>query len=146
MRNWEILAVATIIGIAVLSSGFVELPAYRYVNALNPFLTTSDPLTDSVSEHSTPTLGITFFFFSILIVFAAIGAWLIFQNKVNRSIKIKTDMVMFALIMGLVGVYASSTFVRSEIFAAFSIIILSSIGISILASKILERKMKYESK
>jgi dolichyl-diphosphooligosaccharide--protein glycosyltransferase len=142
LRNGlAVLAVATIIGIAVLSSGFVELPAYRYVNALNPFLTTTDPLTDSVSEHSTPTLGITFFFFSILIVFAAIGAWLIFQNKVNRSIKIKTDMVMFALIMGLVGVYASSTFVRSEIFAAFSIIILSSIGISILASKILERKI-----
>ena len=142
LRNGlAVLAVATIIGIAVLSSGFVELPAYRYVNALNPFLTTSDPLTDSVSEHSTPTLGITFFFFSILIVFAAIGAWLIFQNKVNRSIKIKTDMVMFALIMGLVGVYASSAFVRSEIFAAFSIIILSSIGISILASKILERKI-----
>ena len=142
LRNGlAVLAVATIIGIAVLSSGFVELPAYRYVNALNPFLTTSDPLTDSVSEHSTPTLGITFFFFSILIVFAAIGAWLIFQNKVNRSIKIKTDMVMFALIMGLVGVYASSTFFRSEIFAAFSIIILSSIGISILASKILERKI-----
>ena len=76
----SVLADATIIGIAVLSSGFVELPAYRYVNALNPFLTTSDPLTDSVSEHSTPTLGITFFFFSILIVFAAIGAWLIFLN------------------------------------------------------------------
>ena len=136
-----VLAVTTIIGIAVLSSGFVDLPEYRYVNALNPFLTTTDPLTDSVSEHSTPTIGITFFFFSILIVFAAIGAWLIFQNKVNRSMKIKTDMVMFALIMGLVGVYASSTFVRSEIFAAFSIIILSSIGISILASKILERKI-----
>ena len=57
LRNGlAVLAVATIIGIAVLSSGFVELPAYRYVNALNPFLTTTDPLTDSVSEHSTPTL------------------------------------------------------------------------------------------
>ena len=54
---------------------------------------------------------------------------------------LKTDMVAFALIMGLVGVYASSTFVRAEIFAAFSLIILASIGISILASKILERKI-----
>ena len=76
-----------------------------------------------------------------MIVFAGIGAWLIFQNKVNRSMKIKTDMVVFALITGLVGVYASAAFVRAEIFAAFSIIILSSIGISILASKILERKI-----
>ena len=142
LRNGlAVLAVATIIGIAVLSSGFVELPAYRYVNALNPFLTTTDPLTDSVSEHSTPTMKITFIFFSIMIVFAGIGAWLIFQNKVNRSMKIKTDMVVLALIMGLVGVYASAAFVRAEIFAAFSIIILSSIGISILASKILERKI-----
>ena len=136
-----VLAVTTIIGIAVLSSGFVDLPEYRYVNALNPFLTTTDPLTDSVSEHSTPTMKITFIFFSIMIVFAGIGAWLIFQNKVNRSMKIKTDMVVFALIMGLVGVYASAAFVRAEIFAAFSIIILSSMGISILASKILERKI-----
>ena len=136
-----VLGVATIIGIAVLSSGFVDLPEYRYVNALNPFLTTTDPLTDSVSEHSTPTMKITFIFFSIMIVFAGIGAWLIFQNKVNRSMKIKTDMVVFALIMGLIGVYASAAFVRAEIFAAFSIIILSSIGISILASKILERKI-----
>jgi len=136
-----VLAVTTIIGIAVLSSGFVDLPEYRYVNALNPFLTTTDPLTDSVSEHSTPTMKITFIFFSIMIVFAGIGAWLIFQNKVNRSMKIKTDMVVFALIMGLIGVYASAAFVRAEIFAAFSIIILSSMGISILASKILERKI-----
>ena len=142
LRNGlAVLAVATIIGIAVLSVGFVELPAYRYVNALNPFLTTTDPLTDSVSEHSTPTMKITFIFFSIMIVFAGIGAWLIFQNKVNRSMKIKTDMVVFALIMGLIGVYASAAFVRAEIFAAFSIIILSSMGISILASKILERKI-----
>ena len=136
-----VLAVTTIIGIAVLSSGFVDLPEYRYVNALNPFLTTTDPLTDSVSEHSTPTMKLTFIFFSIMIVFAGIGAWLIFQNKVNRSMKIKTDMVVFALIIGLIGVYASAAFVRAEIFAAFSIIILSSIGISILASKILERKI-----
>ena len=142
LRNGlAVLAVTTIIGIAVLSSGFVDLPAYRYVNALNPFLTTTDPLTDSVSEHSTPTMKITFIFFSIMIVFAGIGAWLIFQNKVNRSMKIKTDMVVFALIIGLIGVYASAAFVRAEIFAAFSIIILSSIGISILASKILERKI-----
>ena len=64
-----VLAVATIIGIAVLSSGFVDLPEYRYLNALNPFLTTTDPLTDSVSEHTTPTMKLSFFFFSIMIVF-----------------------------------------------------------------------------
>ena len=142
LRNGlAVLAVAAIIGLAVLSSGFVDSPAYRYINAVNPFLTTTDPLTDSVSEHSTSNIKQSFFFFSIMMVFAGIGAWLIFQKKLNWSMKFKTDMIVFALIMGLVGVYAASTFVRAEIFAAFSIVILASIGISILASKILERKI-----
>ena len=74
-------------------------------------------------------------------VFAGIGVWLIFQKKLNQYMKFKTDMIAFALIMGLVGVYASATFVRAELFAALSVIILASIGISILASKILERKI-----
>ena len=142
LRNGlAVLAVTAIIGVAVLSSGFVDLPAYRYLNAVNPFLTTTDPLTDSVSEHSTSQMKVTFFFFSIMMVFAGIGVWLIFQKKLNQYMKFKTDMIVFALIMGLVGVYAASTFVRAEIFAAFSIVILASIGISILASKILERKI-----
>ena len=142
LRNGlAVLAVTAIIGVAVLSSGFVDLPAYRYLNAVNPFLTTTDPLTDSVSEHSTSQMKVTFFFFSIMMVFAGIGVWLIFQKKLNQYMKFKTDMIAFALIMGLVGVYASATFVRAELFAALSVIILASIGISILASKILERKI-----
>ena len=142
LRNGlAVLAVTAIIGVAVLSSGFVDLPAYRYLNAVNPFLTTTDPLTDSVSEHSTSQMKVTFFFFSIMMVFAGIGVWLIFQKKLNQYMKFKTDMIAFALIMGLIGVYASATFVRAELFAALSVIILASIGISILASKILERKI-----
>jgi len=70
-------------------------------------------------------------------VFAGIGAWLLFQKKVNHSFKIKGEMAAFALIIGLVGVYFSSAFVRLEVFGSISVIILASIGISILISKIL---------
>jgi len=77
-----------------------------------------------------------------LMVFAGIGAWLLFQKKVNRSLKIKDDMAVFALIIGILGIYFSSAFVRLEVFGAISVIILSSIGISILISKILKAEHK----
>jgi dolichyl-diphosphooligosaccharide--protein glycosyltransferase len=47
-------------------------------------------------------------------------------------------MAAFALIIGFLGIYFSSAFVRLEIFGSISVIILSSIGISILISKILK--------
>ena len=99
-------------------------------------------LTDSVSEHATTTIDISFYFFSILMVFAGIGAWLLFQKKVNRSLKIKGEMAAFALIIGFLGIYFSSAFVRLEVFGAISVIILSSIGVSILISKILKGEHK----
>jgi dolichyl-diphosphooligosaccharide--protein glycosyltransferase len=73
-------------------------------------------------------------------VFAGIGAWLIFQNRINQSLKIKSDMAAFALIVGLLGVYFSSAFVRLEVLGSISLIILASIGVSILISKILKEQ------
>jgi len=47
-------------------------------------------------------------------------------------------MAVFALIIGFLGIYFSSAFVRLEVFGSISVIVLSSIGISILISKILK--------
>ena len=139
LRNGlALLGGAIIAGIAIISSGVIGLPSFRYLNAANPFLTTTDILTDSVSEHASTTIDISFYFFSILMVFAGIGAWLLFQKKVNRSLKIKGEMAAFALIIGFLGIYFSSAFVRLEVFGSISVIILASIGVSILISKILK--------
>ena len=137
-----LLGGAVITGIAIISSGAISFPAFRYLNAANPFLITTDTLIDSISEHATSTIDISFLFFSILMVFAGIGAWLLFQKKVNRLLQIKGEMAAFALIIGLLGIYFSSAFVRLEVFGSISIIILSSIGISILISKILKEGRK----
>ena len=143
LRNSLALLGGTIIaGIVIASSGIVSLPSFRYLNAANPLLTTTDMLTDSVSEHATTTIDISFYFFSILMVFAGLGAWLLFQKKVNRSLQIKGEMAAFALIIGFLGIYFSSAFVRLEVFGSISVIILSSIGISILISKILKEGHK----
>ena len=137
-----LLGGSVISGIVIISSGVINLPTFRYLNAANPLLITTDMLNDSVSEHATTTLDISFYFFSILMIFAGIGAWLLFQKKVTRSFKIKGEMAAFALIIGLVGAYFSSAFVRLEVFGAISIIMLASIGISILISKILSVQQK----
>lgn len=148
LRNsFGLLGGTIIAGLSVLiinaSSQFLPLPSFRYLNAINPFLTTQDPLVDSVAEHATTTIQQSFWFLSILMVFAGIGIWLIFRQKSQSShsfVYIKNDMTAFALIIGLIGVYISSAFVRLEVFASISIIILSSIGLSILSAEILKTK------
>ncbi|MCV0410625.1 STT3 domain-containing protein [Nitrosopumilus sp.] len=133
------LAAILVIGPSFLivnaDSQFVQLPSHRYLNAINPFLIASDPLVDSVSEHATTTIGQSFLFHSILMIFAGLGIWIILKNS-NKSKFIENDMISFALIMGLIGVYVSSAFVRLEVFASISIIILSSIGLSVLIKEL----------
>ena len=148
LRNAFALLGGTIIaGVSILtinaSAQFLPLPSFRYLNAINPFLTTQDPLVDSVAEHATTTLSQSFWFLSILMVFAGIGIWLIFRQKTQTDHSfhfINTDMTAFALIIGLIGVYISSAFVRLEVFASISIIILSSVGLSIISAEILKPK------
>nr|AIF11072.1 putative membrane protein required for N-linked glycosylation (STT3) [uncultured marine thaumarchaeote KM3_48_E01] len=137
-----LLGGAIIAGLAIVSSGVIGFGSVRYLNAANPFLITTDTLIDSVSEHATTTIDISFYFFSILMLFAGLGAWLLFQKKVIHSLNIKGEMAAFALIIGFLGIYFSSTFVRLEVFGSISVIILSSIGVSILISKILKEGHK----
>jgi len=135
--SYGLLILGSLIAIGFSAASLIgKAPGFRYETAANPFLITTDPLTESIAEHAFTSLDISFFYHSILMIFAAIGIWLIFQNRINKSVHIKNEMAVFALITGIAGLYFSSSFVRLELFAAISIIILASIGISILISKI----------
>jgi len=124
-----------------VESNFLPLPSFRYLNAINPFLTTTDPLVDSVSEHATTTLQQSFFMNSVLMIFAGLGIWIIFNKIKSKSMNyFSNDMMIFVLIFALTGSYVSSAFVRLELFASISIIILSSIGLSILTREIMHYK------
>ena len=145
------LAALLIIGAGVLvinaESKFLPLPSYRYLNAINPFLTTSVPLVDSVAEHASTTISQSFLFHSILMIFAGLGIWLIIKNQKEKSSNfIKNDMILFSLIFGLIGIYVSSAFVRLEVFASISLTILSSVGLSILVKNILNNTESKKSK
>ena len=150
LRNgFGFLAATIIAGISMLSligSQIFGSISFRYLNAINPFLTTTDPLVDSVAEHATTTAAQSFYFLSILMVFAGLGVWLIFRSREKLdeyNLKISSEMIVFALLIGILGVYVSSAFVRLELFASVAIIILSSLGLSIITSEIFRtRKIK----
>jgi dolichyl-diphosphooligosaccharide--protein glycosyltransferase len=144
-RNGGLFLIAVIIaGIGILSADVLGLPSFRYLNAINPFLTTENPLVDSVAEHSTTTTSQSFLFNSVIMIFGAIGIWLIFKNILNDSGK--RDMHVFALIIGLLGVYTSSAFVRLELFSSLSLIILGSVGLSIITKEVFRQEKKENKK
>lgn len=131
---FSVIIISSVLIVVNQESNFLPMPSFRYLNALNPFLTTTNPLVDSVSEHATTTISQSFFFHSILMIFAGLGVWLLFEKQA-----IKNYMNVFVLIIGLAGIYVSSAFVRLELFASISLIILSSIGLSILIREIFSR-------
>ncbi len=136
-----IVIIGSIVLVINSESTFLHLPSFRYLNAINPFLTTTDALVDSVAEHATTTISQSFYFNSILMIFAGLGIWLMFTKKNQLSpYLIKNEIMIFALIIGLIGIYVSSAFVRLELFASISVIILASIGLSILIKEILNNK------
>lgn len=122
LKTAIVLGIFVIIGISIVAGGFYKTPSFRYLNAINPFLSAENKLVESVAEHFTPTIVDYFRQFSVLIIFAGLGIWLAFKNKSNSN-------MIFALIIGLTGIYISATFARLLVFASLSIIILSSIGI-----------------
>jgi len=123
---------------------FVNIPQFRYLVAINPFLTSGNPLQDSVAEHAVPTISQSFFFHSILMIFAGLGIWIILSKKSKTILNVRNDMIAFSLIIGLTGIYVSSTFIRLEVFASFVLIILASIGLSILIKEIFGNKTIFE--
>ena len=135
---FSVLIIGSSLIVINVESKFLPVPSFRYLNAINPFLTTTNPLVDSVAEHATTTISQSFLFHSVLMIFAGLGIWIIFNKKITQYFPaLKIDMISFSLILGMTGVYVSSAFVRLEVFASISLIILSSLGISILIKEVL---------
>ena len=124
--------------VGLLSANILPSPAIRYLIAMNPFETVENQLIASVSEHQTTDLYNSFSYLSIFIIFGLIGAWLIFSTRANTSIP--NHMKAFALIFGLLGLYVSSSFIRLELFGAISLIILGSLGLTILLQQIFKQQ------
>jgi len=118
-------------------SNLLPLPSFRYLNAINPFMSSTDPLVDSVAEHASVSTNVSFLLHSVWMIFGGLGIWIILSRKISQTKTfVKNDMTVFLLIFSITGVYVSSVFVRLELFASISLIMLSSVGLAILTKKI----------
>ena len=117
----------------------VHLPSHRYLNAIYPLLTTTDSLTDSVSEHQTLYISQSFLLHSVLMIFSAFGVWFLFTNRTQKFNFL--ELKIFILALGLFSVYIGSAFMRLEVFTSIGVIILSSIGFSVFI-KSFSKKIK----
>ncbi len=121
-RNVSLVLIAFVaVGIAFIAAGPYVSPSFRYLNAINPFIGSIDPLVESVAEHFTPTVADYFIDFSVLLMFAGVGGWLAFRRR--------NDTAIFALLIGITGVYVSATFARLLVFASIGIIVLAGLGL-----------------
>ncbi len=85
-RNVAFLLIAFVgIGLGFIMAGPYISPSFRYLNAINPFLSSQNPLVESVAEHFTPTVADYFTDFSVLLMFAGLGAWLAFRRRNDGS-------------------------------------------------------------
>jgi dolichyl-diphosphooligosaccharide--protein glycosyltransferase len=122
LRNTAFLLIAFVaVAIGMVAVGAYLSPSYRYINAIFPFLSSQNPLVESVAEHFTPTVADYFVDFSVLLMFAGLGAWLAFRRRDDASV--------FALILGVTGVYVSATFARLLVFASMGVIVLAGLGL-----------------
>ena len=127
---FSIILISSVFIILDNSLNPLNITQHRYLNAINPLLTTSDALTDSVSEHETLNIKQSFQFHSVLMIFGAIGIWFLFKK--NYSLTIKNHSKSITLIFVMFGAYIGSAFMRLEVLTSISIIIISSIGITFL--------------
>jgi len=131
IRNLLFLLVGFIIvSTAVYSAGKIYSPSFRYLNAINPFLSSQNALVESVAEHFTPTLVDYFTDYSLLLMFAGLGAWIAFKRR--------NDMSIFALILGVTAIYVSATFARLLVFASIGILVLAGLGLYEVTRSVLE--------
>ncbi len=132
LRNLLAWLGAFIVGAGVfVGAGSYIAPSFRYVSVINPFAKATIPLVESVAEHFTPTIVDYFTNYSVLIPFAGYGAMLCFKKR--------SDMAIFALIIGITGLYVSASFSRMMVFSSVSIIILASIALYEITSAVFGR-------
>jgi dolichyl-diphosphooligosaccharide--protein glycosyltransferase len=137
-RNILFVLIAFILlAIGLIAGGLYYLPDKKYLVAVNPFMS-YHPIVESVAENSSPTIIHYLLIFSTLFIFAGIGTWFVLKYKGD-------EMPIFALIIGITGIYVSIESLRLLVFASIGIIILAAIGLLHLISHIIVETNKRSS-
>src|SRR5919197_1206506 len=132
-RNTIFVLIALIslaIGIRVIAGGLYYLPDIKYLEVVNPFVSSYNPFTESVAENVPPRITDYLLTFSTLLIFGGIGIWV--------ALKRKDEMSVFALLIAITGLYVSIGSLRLLVFASIGIIILAAIGLQWVTRSIME--------
>ncbi len=127
MRNLLFLLIVFVaVVIAIITGGLYYSPPYltKYLDAINPFIS-YHPLIQTVAENRPATLADYLTNFSLLLILGGIGSWAV----VKRSGRSYNDIAIFAIIVGISGIYVGTGYVRLLVFASIGIIILAAIGL-----------------
>ena len=108
-------------GLAIISFGFVGGISARYLSAIAPWARSGNALVESVAEHFVPTGQDYFTSYLILMSFGFAGALIAFRRRNNVP-------TMFALLIGLTGLYFSAAFSRLLVYSSIALGLLAGVG------------------
>lgn len=113
------------VGLAAMSFGLVGGISLRYLSAIAPWVRTSNPLVQSVAEHFIPSGSDYFSSYLILLFLGVFGAMLALRRRNVPTV--------FALVIGLTGLYVSAAFSRLLVYSSIALALLAGIGFAELA-------------
>ncbi|MDH2899968.1 MAG: STT3 domain-containing protein [archaeon] len=101
----------------------------RYITVIDTFYRSGNPLVQSVAEQAIPTGANFFQYYAILIFLAAFGIYSAMKRKNMES--------LFALSLGITGVYIATSFSRLMVYSTLALALLAAIGTVAIAEAIL---------
>jgi dolichyl-diphosphooligosaccharide---protein glycosyltransferase len=108
-------------GLLFLAFGSLTGLSGRYLTVIYSFYRSANPLIQSVAEQSVPTGSQFFSAYAVMILLGCFGAYAALRR---RNIE-----ALFALFLGLTGVYIASSFSRLMVYSTLAFGILAAIGI-----------------
>jgi len=123
----KVLLTLGLIVLALQSFDILSGVAGRYLTVVYPVYKTDVPLVESVAEHFTPTGTDYFSAYFVVLFLAGFGAIIVLKRRSFGAV--------YALTLGLLGVYLSASFSRLMVFSALSLAILAAVGFSELLSR-----------
>jgi dolichyl-diphosphooligosaccharide--protein glycosyltransferase len=111
------------------SSSLLASVSGRYITVIDTFYRSGNPLEQSVAEQQIPTGANFFQYYAVLIFLAAFGIYSAMRRKNMES--------LFALSLGITGVYIATSFSRLMVYSTLALGILAAIGVVEIAEAIL---------
>ncbi len=116
-------------GLTALAFGTVGGVSGRYITVIDSLYRQTNPLVASVAEQAIPTGSQYFTDYAVLILLGGFGAYIALRRKGIES--------LFALLLGVTGVYVASSFSRLMVYSTLAFGVLGAIGLVEISEAIL---------